>query len=91
MIRELLVEAGADLDSVSDVTLPEPEADLGAIAARGGATGLTRELYGGYQRNYSTLLARSTPPYILHEEYYKGSNREILYEDPGCTRTTSSI
>ena len=83
VIRELLLESGANLDAVSSETLPEPEIDLSAVPARGSSEGQTRELYGGYSRNYNALVSRSSPPYILHEEYYDGSGRDILFEDPG--------
>ena len=83
VIRELLLESGANLDAVSGETLPEPEIDLSAVPSRGSSEGQTRELYGGYSRNYNALVSRASPPYIVHEEYYDGSGREILFEDPG--------
>ena len=81
-IRELLTEVGADLSSIAAGTDPGPEIDPGARAATSSG-GPTRELYAGYERNNSALLSRSVPPYILHEEYYKKSDADTLYTDPG--------
>ena len=44
-------------------------------------TGLTREIYAGFERNYSALL--SSAPYVLHQEYYEEEDAEIFYTDPG--------
>ena len=79
-IRGLLEEAGADLSDISASTLAEPEhaADLRAMDRE---TGLTREIYAGFERNYSALL--SSAPYVLHEEYYEEEDAEIFYSDPG--------
>ena len=40
--------------------------------------GLTRELYGGYQRNRSMVGL-----YVDHPEYYEGPDRVVEYSDPG--------
>lgn len=81
-IRGLLAETGADLSDVPADTLPEPVPDSNALNADP-EQALTRELYAGYERNYGTLLSRSAPPYILHEEYYEKQDEAIEYTDPG--------
>ena len=81
-IRELLTDAGADLVGISPNTSPEPGRAAGAEAGDVNQ-GLTRELYAGYDRNYGSLRAGQSPPYVLHQEYYKAPNVEVLYEDPG--------
>ena len=79
-IRGLLEEAGVDLSDISASTIPEPEhaADLRAMDRE---TGLTREIYAGFERNYSALL--SSAPYVLHQEYYEEEDAELFYTDPG--------
>ena len=81
-IRELLTEVGADLSGLSVNTDPEPGIDPNARGATASG-GPTRELYAGYERNHGALLSRSSPPYILHEEYYQKRDADILYTDPG--------
>ena len=80
-IRELLVEAGFDVQGIPIGTDPGPEI---AVAAREapGSTGYTRELYAGYERNYSAYQS-GRPPYILHFEYYEQLDADIRYADPG--------
>ena len=79
-IRGLLEEAGADLSDVSAGTLPEPRHAV-RLSALDRETGLTREIYAGFERNYSALL--SSAPYVLHQEYYEEEDAEIFYTDPG--------
>ncbi len=79
-IRGLLEEAGADLSDVSASTLAEPEYDDN-VRGTDRETGLTREIYAGFERNYSALL--SSAPYVLHQEYYEEEDAEIFYTDPG--------
>ena len=79
-IRGLLEEAGVDLSDVSASTLPEPQ-HVTDQRAMDRETGLTREIYAGFERNYSALL--SSAPYVLHQEYYEEEDAEILYTDPG--------
>ena len=79
-IRGLLEEAGVDLSEVSASTIPEPER-TDDPRARERETGLTREIYAGFERNYSALL--SSAPYVLHQEYYEEEDVEIFYTDPG--------
>ena len=79
-IRGLLEEAGVDLSDVAASTIPEPRHATN-LREMDQETGLTREIYAGFERNYSALL--SSAPYVLHEEYYEEENTEVLYEDPG--------
>ena len=79
-IRGLLEEAGADLSDISASTLAEPEYD-DRVRGTDRETGLTREIYAGFERNYSALL--SSAPYVLHQEYYEEEDAEIFYTDPG--------
>ena len=79
-IRGLLEEAGVDLSDVSAKTLAEPEYDDN-VRGTDRETGLTREIYAGFERNYSALL--SSAPYVLHQEYYEEEDSEIFYTDPG--------
>ena len=57
-------------------------------ATPGGGTrnpdvGQTRELYAGFERNNGALYSQSTPPYVLHREYYDQQDADIEYTDPG--------
>ena len=67
-IREALTAAGRDVSAIA-VGSVEPELD--PVAER-----QTRELYGGYQRNYN---ARGL--YAAQEEYYVAADQEVEYED----------
>ena len=80
-IRELLTEAGADVTRISDETRPAPELEAGARTSDP-SEGMTRELYAGYSRNYSAFLSGASP-YVLHEEFYRNKDADILYQDPG--------
>ena len=76
-IRKLLEEAGADLTDVEISNAEEAVVDLRAY--RGDqSTRLTREIYGGYQRN-------ATPQgiYVAHREYYDQQDQTLTYVDPG--------
>ena len=79
-IRGLLEEMGVDLSDVSASTLPEPE-HASNLPRQDRETGLTREIYAGFERNYSALL--SSAPYVLHQEYYEEEDAELFYTDPG--------
>jgi thiol-disulfide isomerase/thioredoxin len=81
-IRELLVEAGYDLEGIPLGTDPGPEISQGALEASPGM-GHTRELYAGTQRNYNALVSSQVPPYVRHTEYYEDQDVEIRYSDPG--------
>jgi len=81
-IRELLVEAGYDIQGIPIGTDPGPEISPAALTAPSGM-GHTRELYAGYQRNYGILQSRTAPPYVRHIEYYQQQDADILYTDPG--------
>ena len=76
-IRKLLEEAGADLTDVEISAAEEAVADLRAYS-RNQSTRLTREIYGGYQRN-------ATPQgiYVSHREYYDQQDQTLTYVDPG--------
>ena len=67
-IRAALEQAGWD---VSDIPLGTMEPERDPLAQ-----GRTRELYGGYERNY-----HSRGLYAAQAEYYDGPDREVLYED----------
>ena len=79
-IRELLAETGADLSGISSKPEPAPTLD-GGTADAGGNEGLTRELYAGLQRNFGALQSETTPPYVLHPEYYQQPGEDVLYAD----------
>jgi thiol-disulfide isomerase/thioredoxin len=81
-IRDLLSEAGGDLSMIAPNTDPEPVIDIESLEADGN-DGLTRELYAGTGRNYSTLMSQTTPPYVYHTQYYEGPDMDLLYHDPG--------
>ncbi len=68
-IRDALTEAGYD---VSDIPLGQVENQ----DRDGTATRVTRELYGGFQRNYSP-----SGLYAAQEEYYARTNADIQYVD----------
>ena len=68
-IRAALTDAGWDVDDIPVVGSAEPRYDPAA-------TRITRELYGGYERNYSL-----SGPYAGQDEYYEGPDRVALYED----------
>ena len=75
-IRELLLDAGADLGEIEPgTTLTGAGAEAGSGRSRY-LSRLTRELYGGYERN----TARGGN-YIAHEEYYDGPERVVDYPD----------
>ena len=74
-IRELLLDAGADLRAIEPgTTLTGAGADASASRSRY-LSRLTRELYGGYERN------AGGGNYIAHEEYYDGPERVVDYPD----------
>ena len=69
-IRELLLDAGANLDGIElDATIAQRGAGRSRYQSR-----LTRELYGGYERNTS-----GGGKYIAHEEYYDGPGQVVDY------------
>ena len=77
-IRVLLEEAGADLSSVALNTAPEPQIVPQAYAQNDPETRITREIYGGYERNNSPRGI-----YIAHTEYYSAPEQVVIYTDPG--------
>ena len=76
-IRELLQERGTSLEGVSLNPDSGPAIDAQARSDDLEFT-LTRELYGGYQRNFSFR-----GQYVAQERYYDGQNVIRDYEDPG--------
>ncbi len=81
-IRELLSETGASVEAIAVNEDPFPEVD--PLANSGDIlTSLTRELYAGYHRNYSARFGGNTPPYIVSQKYYEGTDTDTLYEAPG--------
>ena len=68
-IRRALEQAGWDVDDIPIGDTENPLRDPNA-------TSITRELYGGYRWNFSSL-----GPYAGQEPYYEGGDREVLYED----------
>lgn len=70
-IRVELERAGHDLSGVPLASLDDPTRDAAA-------TQQTRELYAGYQRNFS-----SQGRYAGQDEYYIGADRLGMYEDTG--------
>jgi thiol-disulfide isomerase/thioredoxin len=81
-IREILMEAGYDLEGISANTEPEPEVDPDSFVDDSSIS-RTRELYAGYGRNQSALRSFTTPPYIRHVEYYETTDQPTNYTDPG--------
>lgn len=79
-IRAALTAAGADVSEVPAGQDPGPALDEGA---RGGLAEdtLTREMYGGYDRNNSLFGV-----YVGHREYYSGPDRVVDYTDPELHR-----
>jgi thiol-disulfide isomerase/thioredoxin len=76
-IRGLLEDAGADLTNVT--AGGSPALVYGSAApSRSSSSKLTREIYGGFERNRGT-----GGNYIAQERYYKGSERVVSYDDPG--------
>jgi thiol-disulfide isomerase/thioredoxin len=73
-IRSALIDAGYDISGIAAGGVPEPQLDRGVV-------GITRELYGGYERNYFPGGV-----YAAQEEYYVGPDRTHLYRDPGPPR-----
>ena len=81
-IRALLGEAGFNVSSVEAGDQDRQPIDFRAYT-NDPLTRITRELYAGVDRNYTKALARQEPPYVAHESYYDGANRDVFYEDPG--------
>ena len=79
-IRELLAETGSNLSGISSRVEPAPVLDVG-IADAGRNEGQTRELYAGLRRNFGALQSETTPPYVLHPEYYQQPGEDVLYTD----------
>ena len=76
-IRELLRDAGADLSGINRSQDDGPEV-IPAAYTEDPEERLTRELYGGWNRNYT-----STGQYIGHATYYDLPETTHEYVDPG--------
>ena len=76
-IRMLLEEAGADLSGVGASSTQAPKVDPKAYVGDESKR-ITREIYGGYQRNASPQGI-----YVAHDSYYQGPNLVVTYTDPG--------
>ena len=74
-IREALLAAGHDVSAISSGGLPPPTPDPRA-------TTITRELYGGYERNYTTRGV-----YAAQREYYGGADQTHDYIDAAGVRS----
>lgn len=68
-IREALQAAGYDVSGI-------PIGEVENVRRDTSANEVTRELYGGYDRNYSVFGA-----YAANDEYYDGPDREFEYVD----------
>ncbi len=68
-IRLVLTEAGWDLSGIALGTVDRQQRDPAAVRS-------TRELYGGYERNYT-----QSGVYAGQIEYYDGPDRSFLYRD----------
>ena len=77
-IRELLRDAGSDLRHIERNEDPGPEFVARAYAVIDPQERITRELYGGWNRN-----ATPNGLYIAHANYYNGPDRAADYIDPG--------
>ncbi len=67
-IRKALTEAGHDVSDIQAGTVSNSERDPNRRDQ-------TRELYGGFARNFGSVQ------YAAQPEYYAGGDREVLYED----------
>ena len=74
-IRKLLLEAGADLSGIDAGTDPGPALDSQAYGSDQD-TRITRELYGGYLRNFTI-----TGQYIADPAYYTETDVALTYFD----------
>ncbi|MDP6455427.1 MAG: redoxin domain-containing protein, partial [SAR202 cluster bacterium] len=81
-IRDLLTEAGYDLEGISANSQPEPQVDPDSIDTDE-ETARTRELYAGYDRNYGALRSIYGTPYVRHVEYFEVTDEVVEYTDPG--------
>ena len=84
-IRELLAEGGADLANIPAAASSGPRLDPAAVTTLSD-DGLTRELYGGYDRNQAAMSSGNNPPYFLHNEYYEFPDMDLIYTDIGERR-----
>lgn len=86
LIRDLLTETSTEVHDIPLDVRPRSEIDTDVYAASSAATSLTREIYAGYNRNYSAMQLGGAPPYVLprvYPEYYGKSDLVMQYTDPG--------
>ncbi len=81
-IRRLLEESGTDLSDVA-IDLPTDQKRDQAFLDRG--TGVTRELYAGWDRGFRDALY-GFGGYIANAEYYSSQDMVMTYTDPGTYR-----
>jgi thiol-disulfide isomerase/thioredoxin len=85
IIRELLVEAGADLSDDNFETSVDQAPDSAfsdMLVSDPQSVAITPELYAGYQRNFSAVQFGSDP-YVVQTEYYKSRDSVASYAAPG--------
>jgi thiol-disulfide isomerase/thioredoxin len=70
-LRDALTAAGYDVSAIAAGTVDEQERDETA-------TTVTRELYGGYERNYGF-----SGLYAGQDQYYEGADKVVTYVDTG--------
>lgn len=75
-IRSLLENAGVDLSAIDPVVNADPELDSLAYGSGDPASQVTRELYGGYLRNFSPVGL-----YIADPIYYQVKDTAQMYFD----------
>jgi len=81
-IRDLLAEKGSSIAQISPGTRPEIEYDPRATSGNP-LTSQTRELYAGYERNFSAAATGRMPPYIVQRKFYDEIDSVAEYQDPG--------
>lgn len=78
-IRELLAEAGADLDGDNFPPLSDQPLDPEFLRSRNAE--ITRELYTGYGRDFSDTQS-GRPGFVRQPEYYQDREAVIYFEEP---------
>ena len=78
-IRELLTEAGADLDGDNFPPLSDQPLDPEFLRSRNAE--ITRELYTGYGREFSDTQS-GRPGFVRQPEYYQDQEAVIYFEEP---------
>ena len=78
-IRELLTEAGADLDGDNFPPLSDQPLDPEFLRSRNAE--ITRELYTGYGREFSDTQS-GRPGFVRQPEYYQDREAVIYFQEP---------